>query len=248
MSRIYPNRGQHGRAVHAIGLRIVSGEWPVGEPLPTEEALVAELDVGRSALREAMKVLAGKGLLETRTRAGTLVRHREAWNLMDPDVLGWQFERQPSVRNLDDLSQLRVVLEPAAARMAATHADEAAVKEIANAFADMESSAGDPEAFIVADLAFHAVIFAATGNELLVHLNEMMAVAMSAHRHVHTDNPRTYRRTLPDHERVLDAIRRHHAGKAETLMRALVEQARRDVLNAAKRAETKPPARRRRGG
>lgn len=195
-----------------------------------------DLDVGRSALREAMKVLAGKGLLETRTRAGTLVRERESWNLMDPDVLGWQFERTPSMRNLDDLAQLRVVLEPAAARMAAVHADDAAVKEIANAFAEMQSTAGDPEAFIEADLAFHAAIFAATGNELLVHLNAMMTVAMSAHRHVHTHNPRTYRKTLPDHERVLEAIRRHHATKAETTMRSLVERAREDVLAEAKRA------------
>lgn len=235
VSHIYPQRGQHGRAVHALGVRIVSGEWETGEPLPTEETLMAELEVGRSALREAMKVLAGKGLLETRTRAGTMVRERERWNLMDPDVLGWQFERQPSAQSLDNLAQLRVVLEPAAARMAATHADESAVKEIANAFAEMESSARDPEAFVEADLAFHAAIFAATGNELLVHLNDMMAIAMAAHRRVHTHSPRRYRRTLPDHELILEAIRKHHPAKAETAMRELVVAARTDVRDEVNR-------------
>lgn len=230
VDRLYPERGQHGRVVHELGLRIVSGDWPPGEPLPTEEVLVAELGVGRSALREAIKVLAGKGLVEARTRAGTRVRLREYWNLMDPDVLGWQFHR-PTLSALDDLATLRVILEPAAARMAAANADDAQAKEIGAAYAAMVETAEDPEAFIAADLGFHAAIFAATGNDLLTHLNAMMRVAMTAHRHVHTRDPRRYKSSLADHERVLDAIAHHHVAKAETAMRALVEGAQRDVLS-----------------
>lgn len=236
MDRLYPDRGQHGRVVHQLGLRIVSGDWPPGDSLPTEEELVAELGVGRSALREAIKVLAGKGLVEARTRAGTRIRHREYWNLMDPDVLGWQFDR-PTLKSLDDLAALRLVLEPAAARLAARNAGEAEIKEIAAAFAAMRESMDDPEPFIAADLGFHAAIFAATGNELLTHLNAMMRVALSAHRHVHTRDPDRYGSTVADHERVLTAIAHHHVAKAESSMRALVEGARRDVLSYTGRSD-----------
>ena len=87
-SRTYPRRGQHGRVVHTLGVRITGGDFPPGEPMPTEQELVGELGVGRSALREAMKVLGAKGLLESRTRAGTRVRPREAWHLAVPELTG----------------------------------------------------------------------------------------------------------------------------------------------------------------
>lgn len=231
MVRGYPDRGQHGRVVHALGTRIVAGEWAPGETLPVEERLVAELGVGRSALREALKVLAGKGLVETRTRAGTIVSARDHWNLMDADVLGWQYEGTPSLRNLDDLAELRLVLEPSAARLAAARADEAAVRRIAGAFALMCATVGDPDAFIDSDLAFHAAIFAAAGNELLTHLNAKMGVALVAHRHVHTRDPNRYSASVPAHQAVLDAIGHHHVAKAERAMRELVEGARGDVLS-----------------
>lgn len=237
MVRGYPGHGQHGRVVHTLGVRIVSGEWAPGETLPVEERLVGELGVGRSALREALKVLAGKGLVETRTRAGTIVSARDHWNLMDADVLGWQYEGTPSLRNLDDLAELRLVLEPAAARLAAGRADEAAVQRIAGAFALMRETVADPDTFIDSDLAFHAAIFAAAGNELLTHLNAKMGVALVAHRHVHTRDPRRYSSSVPAHLAVLDAIRHHHVAKAERAMRALVEGARGDVLSYTGRGE-----------
>jgi DNA-binding FadR family transcriptional regulator len=73
----YPNRGLHGRVVHEIGLRIVSGQLEPGNALPNESELGAELQVSRSVLRESMKVLAGKGLVEVRTKTGTRVRLRK---------------------------------------------------------------------------------------------------------------------------------------------------------------------------
>src|SRR5262245_27447984 len=97
----YPLRGQHGRVVHTLGTLIAGGDLAPGEPLPTEEELVGELGVGRSALREAMKVLGGKGLVESRTRAGTRVRPREAWHLIDPDVLGWRYQASPTLADLE---------------------------------------------------------------------------------------------------------------------------------------------------
>lgn len=228
-SRAYPLRGQHGRVVHTLGARIASGDPAPGEPLPTEEELVGELGVGRSALREAMKVLGGKGLVESRTRAGTRVRPRDAWHLLDPDVLGWRYQNSPALADLEDLAGLRVALEPGAARLAAERASPDGVRAIGDALAAMRSCAGDPEAFIEADLAFHAAVFEASGNALLVHLHQMMAIALAAVRPVHTRDPARYATSVDQHERVLTAIRRHHVRNAAESMRQLVEGARDDL-------------------
>src|SRR5260370_10136027 len=170
-SRAYPLRGQHGRVVHKLGPRIGSGDLAPGEPLPTEEGRVGELGVGRSAVREAMKVLGGKGLVESRTRAGTRVRPRDAWHLMDPDVLGWRYQNSPALADLDDLAGLRVALQPGAARLPAGQATPDGVRGIEEALAAMRASVGDPESFIEADLAFHTATFDASANALLVHLH-----------------------------------------------------------------------------
>ncbi|HEY7431515.1 MAG TPA: FadR/GntR family transcriptional regulator [Streptosporangiaceae bacterium] len=228
-SRAYPRRGQHGRVVHTLGARIAGGDFVPGEPMPTEEELVGELGVGRSALREAMKVLGAKGLVESRTRAGTRVRPREAWHLLDPDVLGWRYRHAPAASDLDDLAGLRVALEPGAARLAAERATPAGVRGIEEALAAMRASVGDPVPFVEADLAFHAAVFEASGNALLVHLHQMMAIALAAVRPVHTRDPARYAAAVGQHERVLAAIRRHHAHKAAESMRLLVEGARDDL-------------------
>lgn len=228
-SRGYPDRGLHGRVVHTLGERIAGGALAPGDPLPTEEELVSELGVGRSVLREAMKVLAGKGLLESRTRAGTRVRAREAWHLMDPDVLGWRYQNSPGLADLNDLAGLRIALEPGAARLAAMQARPEDIQGIEEALAAMRACAADPEAFIAADLAFHGAVFCASGNALLVHLHRMMAIALAAVRHVHTHDPERYSASLARHERVLAAIRRRHVRKAEEAMRQIVEGARDDL-------------------
>ena len=221
--------GQLGRVVHTLGTRIAGGDLAPGEPLPTEEELVGELGVGRSSLREAMKVLGGKGLVESRTRAGTRVRPREAWHLMDPDVLGWRYQTAPTRADLEDLAGLRVALEPGAARLAAERATADGIRRIAEALAAMRATVAEPESFIEADLAFHAAVFEASGNALLIHLHKMMAIALAAVRHVHTRDPARYATSVSQHERVATAIRRHHARRAEESMRQLAEGARGDL-------------------
>jgi DNA-binding FadR family transcriptional regulator len=237
-SRTYPLRGQLGRVVHTLGTRIAGGDLAPGEPLPTEEELVGELGVGRSSLREAMKVLGGKGLVESRTRAGTRVRPREAWHLMDPDVLGWRYQTAPTLADLEDLTGLRAALEPGAARLAAGHAAADDIRRIEESLDAMRANVADPESFIEADLAFHAAIFEASGNALLVHLHKMMVIALAAVRHVHTRDPARYATSVSQHERVAIAIRRHHVRKAEESMRQLVEGARDDLRFYAGIAQT----------
>src|SRR5438046_5262201 len=129
-ARTYPRRGLHGAVVHDIGLRIVQGELEAGDPLPTEDELSGELSVSRTVLREAIKVLAAKRLVESRPKTGTRVRQRAEWNLLDPDVLAWQLEAGPSPQFLEDTVELRAIIEPAAARLPAEPATDEQIADL----------------------------------------------------------------------------------------------------------------------
>jgi DNA-binding FadR family transcriptional regulator len=226
----YPDRARHAQVVHGLGARIVRGGLAPGAAVPTEDELVSEFQVGRSALREGVKVLAGKGLLESRTSAGTRVRPRESWNLLDPDVLTWRFASDPSAADIGVLANLRVALEPGAARLAAESATPEQRGAISAEMARLWTTVDDPDAFTEADLAFHRAIFEAAGNDLLLYIHDVISVAFGAIRPLHTHSVGHNRETLPNHERVATAIARGHHLKAEAAMRAIVEVARDDAL------------------
>src|SRR5437867_4809520 len=115
----YPEQSLHGRIVHAIGRRILGGDLQPGDLLPAEP----ELGASRTVVREAIKVLAAKGLVESRPKTGTRVRPRESWNLLDPDVLAWLQDGAVSEDLLRKLTEVRRIIEPAAAELAAARAD-----------------------------------------------------------------------------------------------------------------------------
>jgi DNA-binding FadR family transcriptional regulator len=230
LTAAYPARARHAQVVHELGAQIVRGSLAPGDAVPTEEELVGQFHVGRSALREGVKVLAGKGLLESRTSAGTRVRPRESWNLLDPDVLTWRFAPSPRAEDIQALAGLRVALEPGAARLAAEAATADQRSTVSVAMAKLWATVEDPDAFIEADLDFHRAVFSAANNDLLLYIHDVISVALSAIRPLHTHSAGHNRETLPNHQRVALAIRRGHHLKAEAAMREIVEVARADAL------------------
>jgi len=236
LARFYPADGTHGPVVHALGTAIVTGVYPPGAVIPTEEKLGAEFGVGRPAIREAIRVLSGKGLLTARAGRGTTVLDPSRWHLLDPDILRWRYEESPSPSTMEDLTGLRLVLEPSAARFAAQSASLRILEPIEKALEEMKATVNDTEAFVEADLAFHGAIVAATENQLLIHLDSMMAVALQAQRRIHTTSRTRHLRTIPAHRKVLDAIRNHEADDAERLSREIVEGAHQDLLYYTGRA------------
>jgi DNA-binding FadR family transcriptional regulator len=223
---------RHSRVVHDLGSAIVRGRISPGALMPTENELVEEYGVGRSALREGVKVLAGKGLLESRTSAGTRVRPRDTWNLLDPDVLRWRLNPEPSKHDLAVVANLRVALEPGAARLAAESKDQRARREVPVQMAKLWATVDDPEAFVEADLSFHRSIFVASGNELLLYIHEVVSDALRLVRPLHTHSVAHNRETLANHELVSQAILHGYHRKAEQLMRTIVEVARTDALRS----------------
>ena len=180
----YPRGGLHGRIVHAFGRGIVSGEIRPGERLPTP----ARVRAGRGVVREAVKVLAAKGLVVSRPKTGTRVRPPEAWNLLDPDVLAWRQEGLPRGAFLEKLTDVRLIIEPGAAELAARRAAPAQVETLRVALRDMSDaldlSPPDHEAYNDADIRFHSAIVQACDNDVLEQIgaivNTTLLVAFNA--------------------------------------------------------------------
>jgi DNA-binding FadR family transcriptional regulator len=244
----YPRRSLHGQVAHEIGLRIVRGELAPGDVLPNESDLSAELDVSRTALREAFKVLAAKGLVEARPRTGTRIRPRQAWNLLDPDILAWQFAVSPMERFFRDLFQVREIIEPAAAAIAADQQRPEEIAEIALAYRAMVAAADDdrPEdEWTDADLRFHQAILSATGNELLGPLGALIEAALAISFKLTSARPKGRLISLPRHKAVLDAIESHDPAAARLAMRRLLDESIGDLENVIGDKGLATPSRRR---
>jgi DNA-binding FadR family transcriptional regulator len=209
----YSGRNLHGQVVNELGRRVVSGKYPAGAVLPNEEQLCQELQVSRTALREAVKVLAAKGLLEARPRIGTRVRVREQWNLLDPDILAWRCATRADAEFLRHLTELREIIEPAAASLAANSRTEAPLAAIGAALNDMRDAPASAQ-WVEADLAFHTAVLQATNNPLLMPLAAIIDSALESLLGVTARSASDFKRGLPDHQKVFEAIQNRDAPSA----------------------------------
>jgi len=232
-SRTYSRRSRHGRVAYEIGRRILRGDWQPGTTLPTEAELGSDLGVSRSALREAIKMLAAKGLVETRPKIGTRVRAREQWHMLDPDVLAWRAAAQDVEVLARELLTVRRIVEPAAAALAAERATEEEIAAIEAAFADMAAARDDPEEAIAPDVRMHLAIIAATHNEFLVSLGALTETAMAASIELSTSSEGAVADSLPRHEAVVDAIRARDPEAARDAMARLLDFTESDIDRAA---------------
>jgi DNA-binding FadR family transcriptional regulator len=225
-------RRLHGAIAHKIGTAIVSGEYAPGDTLSGEIAFSEALNVSRSAYREAMQVLAAKGLVESRPKAGTRVLPRERWNLLDPDVLAWAFAGEPDIAFVRSLFELRTIVEPAAAGLAAQRRDRADLKAMKDALTAMRRLSLSTEAGRSADREFHAAILRATHNDALLTLSASIGAAVNLTTLFKQRLRGLPRDAIPDHVRVHDAIAAQDAPAATEAMRVLVELALEDTRSA----------------
>lgn len=224
-SATYTGRNLHGQVVKALGHGVLGGTYPAGELLPNEEDLCRTLDVSRTVLREAIKVLAAKGLLESRPRVGTWVRPESTWNMLDPDVLSWRCATGPDAQFLRHLSEVREIIEPAAAALAARSRSPEQLAALEAAFAAMENAA-DVNQWVEADLAFHHAVLQATNNPLLVPLAAIIGSALKSLLKISARRADGFSDALPDHRKVLDAIRMGDAQRALHRMAVMLSDTR----------------------
>jgi DNA-binding FadR family transcriptional regulator len=224
-SRTYPTKGVHGRLVEVIGQRIVGDAMAPGTDLPRELELMDEFQASRTAVREAIKVLAAKGLVESRQKRGMRVRAQDDWNLLDPDVLAWCAASSPSAELVGQMVELRQMIEPAAARLAAERRSAGELAAIEKAFADMAAGLDDLVAYYRADLAFHRALFRASGNPFIDRLGAIVAVILEVSFRLQQRSLIPASSGLALHEPVLSAIRDRDPPAAEAAMQAIIEAA-----------------------
>jgi DNA-binding FadR family transcriptional regulator len=209
--------------VHTVGRRIVTGEIQPGERLPT----AAGVRASRGVVREAVKVLAAKGLVVSRPKTGTRVRPPEQWNLLDPDVLAWRQEGLPRGVLLGKLTEVRLIIEPGAAELAARCAGPRELASLGAALRDMRAaldlSPPDHDAYNDADIRFHRAIVQACENEILEQIGAIVNTTLLVAFHAAVRVPGLARSALPRHQAILDAIRRRQPNRARSAMRILVE-------------------------
>jgi DNA-binding FadR family transcriptional regulator len=230
-----PGRRLYGGVAHKLGVAILSGRHAPGETMPGEIAFAAELDISRGAVREALQVLAAKGMVESRTGTGTRVLPRERWNLLDPDVLGWAAAAEPDLRLVRSLFELKLVIEPAAAGMAALRRERADIARMRDALTMMRRSPLAAEQNGQADRDFHVAMLNATRNDAMIVLGAAIGTTVTLARHYRQHASALPRNATPDLVQVFDAIVAQDAGRAGTAMTALVERTLadlRDVLAA----------------
>lgn len=224
-----PGRRLHGALAHKLGTAILSGEYAPGDVLPGEVVFAEELKVSRGAYREAIQVLTAKGLVASRPKAGTRVQPRDRWNLLDPDVLAWAFSGEPDVEFVRDLFELRSIIEPAAARLAAQRRSREDVRILREALAGMRRHTLTTEAGRAADRDFHNAILRATGNQAMFVLSASMGAAVHWTTQFKQRARELPRNPIPEHARVFDAIAAGDGEAAAKAMGVLVDLALEDT-------------------
>ena len=230
----HDGRNRTGKIVDDLGLAIVTEHFRSGSPFPTEAELCERYDASRPVLREAVKMLAAKGLLVGRKRAGTLVQPEDNWNLLDPDVLRWMLQRDFSIDLLIDFTEIRLAIEPRAATLAAHSASGPQRAAIVAATERMAAADRGEEDALEADIAFHIAVLRASNNRFLRQFTDLTETTLRFSIRRTNEYKGVPRASARDHKRVADAIVEGNATLAGTRMYELIYGALELLLVAGK--------------
>lgn len=225
--RAYQANGKHAGILLELGRGIVNGTYPEGAPLPREAELQESFHASRQSVREAMRVLAAKGMVYARKRAGTFVTARSEWNFFDPDILAWHDAGKLPAYVLRDLVEVRRLIEPSAARLAAERHDTDALEQIHTSLLAMKNSFTNPDHFYEADVRFHMAIFAASGNMLIDRMSTILRPLLEASFEIQesTSTAQGLDEGYEVHEVVYRAIMKRDGRKAQAAMETLLDRA-----------------------
>lgn len=211
------------RVLDRLGRSIIAGELPAGRVVNVEWAM-EQTGASRSVVRETTRVLVSLGLLVARQRVGLTVTASESWDALDGDVVRWRLDSPDHDAQIADLLDLRLAVEPAAARAAAERRSGEQATALVAAALELEATAArrDAAAFFEADTAFHSQVIAASGNRMFVRLS---AVLREALRERTPHAPVRWRDAPADarlHAEVAAAVQAQDGALAEEAMRRIV--------------------------
>lgn len=227
-------RGNHAHVVAELGRGIVSGKIPEGSLLPGDSELSARFGVSRTVLRESMKTLAAKRLVEAKAKVGTRVLNRSSWNFFDSDVLGWRVESGLDYEFIEHLAEMRLALEPSAAAAASRRAssdDIISLYAIAAKFDDLNHT---PETVANVDLEFHLAIARMSGNPFMRSASALIeaALAISFQLSSPAASPETIDEVATNHLKIVHAIASRDENRAKEAMRHVIDIGKSRILGS----------------
>lgn len=226
--------------VDDLGRRIVRGEFVGSGRTLLEKNIMNEYGASRNAVREAVKTLAGKNIVRSERRVGTIVQPAEAWNLLDPMVLQWMLSAPAANASLlTNLSELRMIIEPEAAALAAQRATPRQILSIYDCYDAMCEFASDPTAAVEHDVLFHEAVLDACGNPLFRSIGQSISLLLRANFALAIQVDDAFIRNLVDHQHIADAIRDHDTDGARRAATALLIKNQHDLRSyVGKNGET----------
>jgi len=197
--------------------------------LPVEIEIAEKFGVSRSVVREALRMLSARGLIESRPKIGTRVKPRESWNLLDPILLEWMFEAAPPAKFVRNLFELRLIVEPAAAELAARKKTARQLATMGHAIEEMARHTLHTAEGQLADQQFHASILEATDNELLINLSASIGAAVRWTTYFKFRNKKKPRDPIEEHRALFEAIADGDGARAREVTIQLITQAEKDT-------------------
>ncbi len=205
-----------------LALRIFAGTVRPGDKLATEYQMCAEFGVSRTVIRDAMRYLASKGLIESRPHSGTTVRGIEHWNFLDSTMISWARGMGDREGFFDMLMEARVALEHQVVQIAAVKATPEEAARIEAALIEMETAADitpvDRDRYNTADIEFHLAILDSTHNLILRQFGAVIRVALLASFELALESVELSRVSTNAHRKVMEAIRDHDPETAREQM------------------------------
>lgn len=223
-----PRSRLHLTVATAIGSEIVGGRLAVGDLIPAEPELCARFGVSRTVVREAVKLLASKGLLRTGSGIGTWVLPTADWNFLDPDIFAWIQKSDDADTILQHLFAFRSAVEPAAAAEAARRATLEQLYALEAALEVMSQAKTDFSKWIEGDVAFHTALYIASNNLFMAPLANLFRQYFQMSFKLSSSNFH-HQHCLQEHRDVFEAIRARDPARAAQAVQILLEQADQDV-------------------
>lgn len=219
----------HKQVARTLSLQILNGDILPDSLLPNEDALSRQFGVSKPVVREAISFMDAKGLVRARPRVGTRICTPDNWVLTDPVLLKWRIEAGPQQALINDLLELRAIIEPIAAGLAAKRATPEGLAKIARAMQAM-SAGNSLEDHIAADIEFHRSIIEASGNELLIStLRPVLEHTMGSSFQHFITSVEAAKASVPFHQEVVTAILHKDEPSAIAAMQKVIERSANDI-------------------
>lgn len=234
-----PGKDSPQSIAREVARLILTGVWREGTTLPREIELASRFDVSRASLREALSLLKAKGLIASKQKAGTHVRARFDWNMLDEELLNWTLSTLPTQEFAKQILEVRRIVEPEACAICAARGTDEDFARIERAYRGMDAAGMDRVAYAEPDLQFHRGILIATGNDFLIAFGATVAAALRMSFELSSTNPGAPRKSLSYHRAVLDEIWARNANGARQAMHKLMDLTEQNIVSAMSRQKKK---------